>query len=681
MTTVVDRAPVARPAREPASAAPLGHAWAARLGLAILVALLALATRWPELDRYVTIDESRWVGRAADFATYLAERDLDKTFIVGHPGVTTMWLGGLGMGPDRVQEFSYLEGQTDVTRRPGYLEALVAARQAPLLLNALLLGLMVWLTWGLLGPGPAALGGLLLVADPFLAAHSRLLHLDALLTSFVMVAALAWFAFWQRGGWPYAVLAALASGLAFLTKAPSVYLLALLPAVAGLELVRSGRWRSAAGWLRLLGALAIWIGLAAAVCLALWPALRVRGLAVLRQMVEFTVSNGSGERDNYFLGRPIEDPGALFYPLALLFRATPLVVLGLALLVWFGLRRDRRQGVWRWPALLLAGYALGFLVMMTLGQKKFDRYALPAVPALDLLAGFGLWLGATAVLQARRLALVRAAVGGGLLALLVWPLASVYPYHLAYYNPLLGGGQAARWAVFVGWGEGLDRAAAYLNDKPIVLEAPTVASAYHRVLQAHLIGNGAMPLERAELADYIVPYVNGLQRGEEAALLDELLAGQEPEQIVWLNGIEYARIYRGPHLAVERALGVEFEGRLRLESIVLAPGSGRTRPGQEVHLRLRWRPRSGAEGLVSRVRLRDAAGNSVLESRQPLSAALREQDLLIGETRLKLPARLAQGEYTLVALLEDQAQSRTLASEAGSEAPLWRLSVGPAARE
>jgi len=98
----------------------------ARFGLAALVALATLALRLPELDRYVTIDESRWVGRSADFGSYLQQRDFDKTFIVGHPGVTTMWLGSFGLGPRQVRDFSYLEGQTDVTRRDGYLDALIA---------------------------------------------------------------------------------------------------------------------------------------------------------------------------------------------------------------------------------------------------------------------------------------------------------------------------------------------------------------------------------------------------------------------------------------------------------------------------------------------------------------------------------------------------------------------------
>src|SRR5439155_12679083 len=141
----------------------------------------------------------RWVGRSADFASYLQQRDFDKTFIVGHPGVTTMWLGSFGLGPRQVRDFSYLEGQTDVTRRDGYLDALIAARRPLLALNAIVAGALVWMAWGLFGAGAAVLGGLLLGLDPFFGAHSRLIHLDALLTSFMALAALASVAFWKGG--------------------------------------------------------------------------------------------------------------------------------------------------------------------------------------------------------------------------------------------------------------------------------------------------------------------------------------------------------------------------------------------------------------------------------------------------------------------------------------------------
>jgi hypothetical protein len=393
-------------------------------------------------------------------------------------------------------------------------------------------------------------------------------------------------------------------------------------------------------------------------------------------MAEFTLKNGGSERDNFFLGAQVDDPGPLFYPLALLFRATPLLLLGLALLLWLLVRRRCRPSA-LWPALLLGGYAVGFLLLMTLGQKKFDRYGLPVFPALDLLAGLGLWLGWRAVAKRARSTLVIALTAFAALA--VWPLASVYPYYLAYYNPLLGGGAAAQRLLFVGWGEGMDRVAAYMNAKPIVLHAPMVATAYHRVLQAHLRGNNAMPLERAELADYIVPYVNSIQRDQKAELLTGFLEGQQPELTVWINGIEYARVYRGPHLPVDRQFDTDFGGRLQLEGLTFAPGAGRARPGDDLLLRLRLLPTGDPGALVTVLRLVGLDGIPVLQDRQPLTRAIRENERLLVDSQLHLPNALGPGEYRLQLLVDDPATGRPLTVAGSGAVTLQALTVLPAA--
>ena len=46
---------------------------------------------------------------------------------------------------------------------------------------------------------------------------------------------------------------------------------------------------------------------------------------------------------------------------------------------------------------------------------------------------------------------------------LIWPAR---PYYLPYYNPLVGGTKVAPRVLLYGWGEALDRAAAYLNTSP-----------------------------------------------------------------------------------------------------------------------------------------------------------------------------------------------------------------------
>ena len=412
-----------------------GYGQGGRLAVGLKVAcigaaifLLALVPRLAALDAYVTIDESRWVQRSADFYALLAQRDPEDTFIIGHPGVTTMWTALLGMGPERALGFSFRAGRADATLRDGYFEALLAARVPFAVLAAAGVAAVTLLGWRLLGPGPALVGGTLLALEPFLVAHGRVVHLDSALTTYSTVCLLAALVFWQGGGGPgYLVLSGAAAGLAFLTKAPSVFVLGFVPLVA----VAGWRGRRPRAWARPALLLLVWVLVAAAVALALWPALRANPVGTLFKMAQFTERVGGGEHDNFFLGSPLEDPGPLFYPLALLFRLSPLTLLGFALVpaCWRWLASDQRR-----TTLTLGAYCLGFALMMSVAPKKFDRYLLPIFPVLGLMAGLGLWTVAT-----RKVSMVP--LLAGTLVLQAALLLSVHPYHLAYYNPVLGGGR------------------------------------------------------------------------------------------------------------------------------------------------------------------------------------------------------------------------------------------------
>src|SRR5690606_31416607 len=101
-------------------------------------------------------------------------------------------------------------------------------------------------------------------------------------------------------------------------------------------------------------------------------------------------------------------------------------------------------------------------------------YTLPVFPALDLMAGLGLWTlwhwlvpyAVRAGLVDRWRRLLAVAAFGLLTVSHAIPLAMIAPYALAYYNPIVGGGPAAARVILVGWAEGLDQVAAYLNAQP-----------------------------------------------------------------------------------------------------------------------------------------------------------------------------------------------------------------------
>jgi hypothetical protein len=524
---------------EPPVAAPPPEQRAARRGrrtawlaaaLALATLVLALGPRLANLDLYVTADEDEWVQRSAAFRQAVERRRWPDTFQSHHPGVTTMWLGSLGMGASG--ERLIRNAPDPKTRAAGYLQVLASARRALVVAHALACALLVLLTWRLLGPAAALFSGLLLALDPFLVAHGQVLHLDGLLADLMAIALLAtlvrWFA---TGHWLFLLLAGLATGLAWVTKVPSAFLLAAIP---GLALAAHALGcPAAASRLHVGRDLLVWAGLAALVALLAWPALLVNPPGTLQLMLrealqEATQPHAAG---NFFFGQIVSDPGPLFYPTVLAMRATPATLIGL-----LGLALLPRRGPLFGRALALAALTGGFILLVTLGSKKLDRYLLPALPLVTVLAGLGLACLAVRLRRRRPVWLVLPAL---LVATQALALLSVLPYPLAYYNPLFGGGPVASRVLLIGWGEGLDRAADYVNAQPDGATARIAVSSGPIHVQALFRGT-VVAVDTATGPSYFVDYVSGRQRG----LGVDLVRGRQPEFRAWINGIEYLRVYR-----------------------------------------------------------------------------------------------------------------------------------------
>jgi 4-amino-4-deoxy-L-arabinose transferase-like glycosyltransferase len=399
------------------------------------------------------------------------------------------------------------------------------------------------------------LAGLLLAAEPFLAAHDRLLHADPLLGHLMAFAVLAALLYFQRGGRLWLLVAGLASGLALLTKAPAIFLFGFIPLLGLVQRAwarpRAPRWPLTLG-LELL----VW-GLAAGlIFIALWPALWADPPRLLARLLADVRLEGETARPNgnFFFGQPVlEDVGPLFYPVVTLLRLSPVTLLGLVLLAGFGLWRGGRRQVdgrpgpvvisdgWSGPILALVAYVVLFSLMMTISPKKIDRYLLPIYPVLVVLAALGLDLALRQILRAEPL---RWAAVGGLGLSQAALLASVQPYPLSFFNPLLGGSQVARQVVIVGWGEGTDQAAAYLDAQPDA-EQIVVTSLYAHLIDAQFRGGAARLADWRE-ANYLADYVNMRQRDLLPVSLRRLTRSARPEFTVRINGLDYLWIYRIP---------------------------------------------------------------------------------------------------------------------------------------
>jgi hypothetical protein len=300
---------------------------------------------------------------------------------------------------------------------------------------------------------------------------------------------------------------------------------------------------------------------------------------------------------NFFRGVTGSDPGPLYYPVVLFFRATPLTLLGAALALCL-LFEKRTDGQRRLSILHLLLYSLSYITLMSLGTAKAERYLLPLFPVMDLLAALALCHVGPMVLSRLRLAW--------------WPATFIavtflqagfslphHPYYLSYYNPLAGGGYQAPHFLLIGRGEGLDQVAEYLNAQPAEIRA---ASGYSGQLKPFCKGqvwglneqNLLTVLYKYE-ASYVVLYISQAQRNMPSPVVVRYFHSLEPEHVVRIHGVEYARIYRMPESLPDEILPIEHRQPVNFGEIQFLGYSLESDKEDAIGITLYWR----ALGTVS----------------------------------------------------------------------------------
>ncbi len=453
----------------------------------LIIFIIALFARTGALKQYVSPDEPAWVWRSLGFAQALQHGDWAQTAQIGHPGVTTMWLGSLGIALKRLanpaastEAIRWLRQVT--TLSPDNAEAfkrlgvfLTYARLPVILINALGVALIFLLARRLWGQKVGLIAGLLFALDPFVAGLSGLLHVDGLLTTFSVLSILAMLngvhrlpppislpsrEKGKREGW-FALAGAFA-GLAFLSKSPGLFLTGFVVIVLFLAVItkRLSLKRSLLCFLSFV--IVHWL-----VFIALYPAMWVQPIETLSGIFGLaSFLSANAVRPTFFDGQYQLNHGASFYPTALMFRLTPIVMLGLIAVpvIMIASKRNRSNLPMFSMIVVLLGAVL-FILFITPVAKKYDRYMLPAAALLILAAAWGLGQIRSRVVRALAL------IGAALIVIVNWP------YLLMHYNWLLGGPAEAQTRFAVGWGEGLGAAANWLNQQTDGLQATAATSA------------------------------------------------------------------------------------------------------------------------------------------------------------------------------------------------------------
>ncbi len=589
--------------------------------------LISLLLRVLAIYVPINVDEGLWIRRGPLFLVALLKRDLAGTYIRHHPGLPNMWLIGTTsavrcllrnwfpstLGIDQAPSFfACAQTLTEWSFFP--LSFYATARLAQAIVTSAGMVLLYALARRLLG-WPLALGGIvLLTLEPFFLAYQRAITTDAFQADFGILGLLL-LLLYLRGDGDRRWLAAsgVLMGLATAAKLPALF---ALPAVGiWILLIELGAWSDRfhrRGWKRQIADMALWGVIILVVIYLLWPALWVAPGATLQRLYADLQEEADGH-NQFFLGHFTRSPGPLFYPVVLAYRLSPVLHIGLlaalAALLIPRLRRRMRRA----PELIaIALIPLATLSIFTASQTKIDRYIISVIPPLALLAAagwemLGAWITPWTDAIRRRLDQIppgRWLRDHGMTTIAALALAQLifllphYPYYLTYYNPLLGGARIAQRLLMIGNGEGLDRAARWLNQMPNAASI-TAASWYKAAFAPYFRGTsvdvrkqwstGTWPWTRA---NRVVLYVNQFQRQVPEPKMIAYFAAQRPLYTVRMHGVDYVRVYPGPiplpeelgHIQVP--LSMTFGDQVRLLGYDLT--TAQVPSGEEMVIALYW---------------------------------------------------------------------------------------------
>jgi hypothetical protein len=620
-----------------------------------------------------------WYPRSVQFWEALAQGDLENTYQRYHPGVTTMWIAGFGQRVYALVRGWSTQELLDPPDGPLGPQS-PPAHAAVVALSFVVSGCIVLiyvLLYRLMDLRAAFAAGCLLALDPFFITHSKIIHLDALMSSFMLLSVLFLISFLRDNKMMWLIASGVFASLAFLTKsssgflAPFAVLLVVLDSLLKERSTLTATWRRRA-W-QVVRSLIVWGLVATCVFFLLWPAMWVAPGEMLGRVAKSALKHVEEPHDRaaFFAGRLADDPGPLYYPAVLAWKTT-LVTLPSTCVAVVLLVKHRREKSSR-PLWYILIYALGFLLAMTLGAKKLARYMVPVLVALDVLAGWGLSQAAAAARKVKWMgkpgwmptALVAVALAGqGALVL------RHHPYYGTHHNLLLGGSRVAQRVLHMGdQGEGLDLAARFLNTYPRAEQMEVGVQNMANLMFGSNFSGRTRPIDRPEV-DYRVFFINDVQREFLIGLWEDAWETCQQTGPLWtasFDGVPYAWIcpnypYDPQAFDIEHRSSVQLGDHIDLLGYELS--SDQVTAGDALTVTLLWQ----SDGRVIEdyhvfVHLVNVDGNlAAQQDGMPVQDerptwSWRDAEVLQDEYTLATDANLPAGTYTLSIGMYDYATS------------------------
>lgn len=431
-------------------------------------------------------DVWKWKARIYDFGSGVFNLEFDKTLQKYHPGVTLMWIGTAAVKFQGLY-CAAISCPNETTDFVGAVFTLHFFQKVFMVLAlAVILTFVFYPLRQMFGKRYAFITLSLLIFEPFFYALTRVIHLEGLLTSF-MLASFVWLFYGleisKEKNQPLKlytlVFSSIFGGLAMLTKSSAIFIIPF--AVISILIYQKK------SPIKVIKYCLAWLLIMVATYSILWPSMWVQPAKTLDYVFVRGIKETGFEDEHaqIFLGQYTQNPGPIYYLVVVGYKFSPLLVTGIILfglfygkiLPHFG--NERAKGF----ALLSAMFAVGYLLELTIPTKKLDRYILPSLASISLLGGFFYtWLIFTvlgrfgrdkflrhsrnwgAKLGPQSEKVVKIVASSFFLTIVGYQSLSLTPDYFSYYSPLLGGLSKGIYALEPKWIIGQHEVAKYFSD-------------------------------------------------------------------------------------------------------------------------------------------------------------------------------------------------------------------------
>jgi 4-amino-4-deoxy-L-arabinose transferase-like glycosyltransferase len=396
----------------------------------------------------------------------------------------------------------------------------------------------------IIGVRLALLTILFVAVEPFYLALSRALHTDAIISLFMFISVLYFYNYLLNSRKDLIVsdgiFAGLFAGLAFLTKSSALFLLPFFLLIAVIYFAKTKNIYAIYKTLTVFS-------ISVVTFFVFWPAMWVQpieslNLYLFEGVQDIAILEG---HEHVWFGKITSDPGSAFYPIVLVGRYSVLLFLSLFFSVYLLYRNKSRVSRDKTIDLILTLllFVFFYILMITLVSKKLDRYSLPIVFPLSVLAS---WV--ISEILNKRILVVFISV---LVIMRLLLFYGIHPNYLAYYSPLIGGIEGGRYILEPKWLIGYDEVAEYFNEKQKDQEDPIkVAIAdydYLRPFAKFEVLNIKHDEERNAAEYFVLPVF----RPERNKFYEETHKLLKLNTTIKIAGVDYYYIYKAKNRSVD----------------------------------------------------------------------------------------------------------------------------------